>query len=329
MKVAELATDWLGEEYTKELADTYPTVQSFLLNPLAKPFQTNKAGPSQQAVDSLSACIAMHIAPRVCNGQELLERVSNRTRLLPTGCDSVDQLLRGGLREGQMTEVAGESASGKTQLCLSAALRTAMRGERVVFVDTSMSFSARRLAEMHSKALPPIQQAGRLTLEEALACITVYRVHDVWEALNVVSDVHETATQAKDSASGPRVLILDSLSAILSPIVGGKQQQGHALMVCLARGLHRLACEFCMAVVVTNHLVRSGKGDGDSMKPALGEHWRCQPHARMVLEQGPEGQRRVVLAKSTIGGTGCVAAFELWEGGLQACELPRPLDGSP
>jgi len=112
------------------------------------------------------------------------------------------------------------------QLCLSAALRTAMRGERVVFVDTSMSFSARRLAEMHSKALPPIQQAGRLTLEEALACITVYRVHDVWEALNVVSDVHETATQAKDSASGPRVLILDSLSAILSPIVGGKQQQG-------------------------------------------------------------------------------------------------------
>lgn len=34
-------------------------------------------------------------------------------------CCSLDKgLLRGGLREGHHTEVAGESGSGKTQLCM-------------------------------------------------------------------------------------------------------------------------------------------------------------------------------------------------------------------
>ena len=35
-----------------------------------------------------------------------------------TKCDSVDMLLEGGLRSGEVTEVYGESCVGKTQICL-------------------------------------------------------------------------------------------------------------------------------------------------------------------------------------------------------------------
>lgn len=38
--------------------------------------------------------------------------------VLPTGCDSIDELLGGGFRYGLLTEVCGEASAGKTQLCL-------------------------------------------------------------------------------------------------------------------------------------------------------------------------------------------------------------------
>jgi KaiC/GvpD/RAD55 family RecA-like ATPase len=37
---------------------------------------------------------------------------------LPTGCDSLDAILEGGLREGTLTELVGASATGKTQVSL-------------------------------------------------------------------------------------------------------------------------------------------------------------------------------------------------------------------
>jgi hypothetical protein len=39
-------------------------------------------------------------------------------------------------------------ASGKTQLCLSAAASAASRGEQVIYMDTGNSFSAVRMAQL-------------------------------------------------------------------------------------------------------------------------------------------------------------------------------------
>ena len=61
------------------------------------------------------------------NGTEI-ERQLSLLEILPTGCDSIDELLGGGLRQGQVIEFAGPSASGKTQLCLSAAASFAALG---------------------------------------------------------------------------------------------------------------------------------------------------------------------------------------------------------
>ncbi len=73
----------------------------------------------------------------------------------------LDELLGGGLREGTLLEVAGETSSGKTQLALAVAALGAARGEALVWVDTTGSFAPQRLVAMAGLGGPgPAQQVG-------------------------------------------------------------------------------------------------------------------------------------------------------------------------
>ena len=54
----------------------------------------------------------------------------------PTGVTSVDGLLGGGFETDCLTELYGEGGSGKTLLCLQAAVRVALSDRWVFYVDT-------------------------------------------------------------------------------------------------------------------------------------------------------------------------------------------------
>ncbi|PKU87043.1 DNA repair protein RAD51 like 4 [Dendrobium catenatum] len=90
------------------------------------------------------------------NGVELLDDALRNKRFLPTGCDGIDTLLGGGLREGQLTEIVGPSSSGKTQFCLYVASNVAVKlCGSVVFLDTSNSFSPTRIASIVNQIFGP------------------------------------------------------------------------------------------------------------------------------------------------------------------------------
>lgn len=54
----------------------------------------------------------------------------------PTGCNSIDRLLGGGVEVGAMTLFYGEAGCGKTNICLQLAHRKCIEGRKVAFVDT-------------------------------------------------------------------------------------------------------------------------------------------------------------------------------------------------
>ena len=54
---------------------------------------------------------------------------------LPLHC-SLDELLDGGIEAGIITEIYGEGATGKTNICLQAAKSCVATGKKVVYVDT-------------------------------------------------------------------------------------------------------------------------------------------------------------------------------------------------
>ena len=64
-----------------------------------------------------------------------------------------DELLGGGLRTGQLTEIVGDACAGKTQLCLTVAAHfCAFHRTDVVWISSGADLAAQRLlqiAQMH------------------------------------------------------------------------------------------------------------------------------------------------------------------------------------
>uniref|UniRef100_A0A453SVX4 RecA family profile 1 domain-containing protein n=1 Tax=Aegilops tauschii subsp. strangulata TaxID=200361 RepID=A0A453SVX4_AEGTS len=83
------------------------------------------------------------------DGMQLLKDAAEGKHFLPTGLEGIDTLLGGGLRKGQLTEITGQSSSGKTQVCLYSAAHVAARHMgAVLYLDTSNSFSPSRIAHI-------------------------------------------------------------------------------------------------------------------------------------------------------------------------------------
>ncbi|NXX45967.1 RA51D protein, partial [Tricholaema leucomelas] len=106
------------------------------------------------------------------------------------------------------------------------------------------------------------------------------------------------------SSVGPlKVVVIDSVSAVIYPLLGGRQSEGLAIMMQLARELKTLAREFSLAIVVTNQVTRDSSSNG-ALKPALGRSWSFVPSTRVLLEskegsqEGGSRQRLACLAKS-------------------------------
>ncbi|XP_051113204.1 DNA repair protein RAD51 homolog 4 isoform X4 [Andrographis paniculata] len=184
------------------------------------------------------------------NGIELLKDARQNKCKVSTGCERIDALLEGGLCEGHVTELVGPSSSGKTQVCLKSASHVARNySGTVMYFDSGNSFSAKRISHfLKQQPLDPSNAEGDKVLQQIQRQV--------------------------------RMLIIDSLSSLIAPVLGGGGPHGHALMVTTGFLLKEIAHEHNISILVTNHTVA---GEGGSSKPALGESWKSIPHVRLLL----------------------------------------------
>ncbi|KAF4348827.1 hypothetical protein F8388_016099 [Cannabis sativa] len=216
------------------------------------------------------------------NGMELLDDALRNKLVLSTGCDGIDLLLEGGLREGQLTELVGPSCSGKTQVCLQAASNVAKNqmGHRVIYIDTSNSFSPQRIACF-------VDLAEGRRLQNVMNNIFCRSVFDIFTMFRVLHQL-ESNMRSQRGPQMVRLIIVDSISSLITPILGGSGSQGHALMV-------------------TNHTVG---GEGGVPKPALGETWKSIPHVRLLLSRDRENNATSVsIVKHSSMASGTTASF--------------------
>lgn len=84
-----------------------------------------------------------------------------------TGSKPVDNLLGGGIEKGIITNVFGESGTGKTNLCVQAAAQVASNQGEVIYIDTEKGFSTERFKQIASEeALENLHLLEPMTFEE-------------------------------------------------------------------------------------------------------------------------------------------------------------------
>ncbi|ONK76985.1 uncharacterized protein A4U43_C02F1930 [Asparagus officinalis] len=261
------------------------SVEDFLVHDFSKlvSLAEAEAGPKElkEGISQILSIIDGQHQPWL-NGVQLLEDTLQNKHFLSTGYEGIDMLLGGGLREGQLTEIVGPSSSGKTQVCLHVASHVADSHLGVVFLDTSNSFSAHRVACIINQLSGPLaKEVNERRVQRIMTGITCQSVYDIFVLLDVLHQL-EFSLKVKSESAKTSVLIIDSISSLIAPVLGGKDSQGRLLMISAGFLLKKLADEYNLAVLVTNHMV---SGEGGSLKPALGESWKSVPHVRLLLSR--------------------------------------------
>ncbi len=147
---------------------------------------------------------------------------------ISTGSKAIDGVLGGGIRSGMITDIYGESGSGKSQLCFTLCANCAKDSADVLFVDTTGTFRAERIMEI---------SGSKLTLEK----ISYIRAFTTTEQSNATKKIIEVR---------PRLVVIDSLTSLFSTEYSGPER--HRAVMKYMHELAALAINLRSAVVVTN-----------------------------------------------------------------------------
>ncbi|KAG5844273.1 DNA repair protein RAD51 homolog 4 isoform X1 [Anguilla anguilla] len=267
--------------------------------------------------------LAQHTAFPV-SGADLYEELLSSTAILSTGNASLDKLLDTGLYTGELTELAGTPGSGKTQVCFGVAANLSCElKQNVLYIDSSGGLSATRLLQMIKTKTSSVEEQM-----EAFQRIQVAQVFDVFSLLECLHNLRSGGFQQMSAGGGTlKAVIVDSVTAVLSHILGGKQTDGMSLMMQVAGELKTIAKDLNVAVLVTNHVTRDGSG---ILKAGLGLSWSHVPRTRVLLEcmENPGSAycslRTATLIKSSRQPCNLTQEFDLNSWGETEIEPPGP-----
>ena len=147
---------------------------------------------------------------------------------ISTGSRAIDAVLGGGIHTGMITNIYGQSGSGKSQLCFTLCAKCAKDSGNILFIDTTGNFRPERIMEI---------SGSKLTLEK----ISYIRAFTTTEQSNATKKIIEVR---------PRLVVIDSLTSLFSTEYSGPAR--HRAIMKYMHQLAALAINLQSAIVVTN-----------------------------------------------------------------------------
>jgi len=241
------------------------------------------------------------------------------------GFPSIDRLLGGGFRRGDLVLLGGDTASGKSSLALAFAIRAASRGQPSAFLTAEMTRERvlERILAMEARARIDDLRLGTLDDEErSRAGATALRLRD---CLPVVERLAARDAAALGSVvrgmDDVQLLVVDPLSTFLQP--------GRSLddsLAFAARDLKALALDANVALVATTSLPHLGsRADRRPTLEDFGGASILAEQADVVLAlyreemyqpgRDIEGATELIVRKNRNGAKGYVDLYfyEKWE----------------
>ncbi|XP_028047380.2 DNA repair protein RAD51 homolog 4 [Monomorium pharaonis] len=224
-----------------------------------------------------------------------------RNHIIPTGVDSLDELLKGGLYSEQLCELCGPSSSGKTQLCFTIAINVVRSDGVVWYFDTKRDFSRLRYEEI-MKA----RNFNKKVIEDALRITKICRVNSSCELIRALRQLVTLCKQEQNGTSSERrkvLVIIDCLPAVIFKVTRNTQQTDFETTYELddLAEVCRFLMKECQAIVITVNSVTRWTSPGQTefadITPALGKYWSKIPTTRLLITRQYDEIRKIIVWK--------------------------------
>jgi replicative DNA helicase len=238
---------------------------------------------------------------------------------VPSGFPSLDKLLGGGLRRGDLIVLGGDVGSGKSAFALAVALRVSQEGHRTLFYSGEMLPDRVLERALAIEGRTRVDDLRRGTLDDITRVsvgAAAVRLRDDLPIIERapsrgVPAIAEEILALKDVA----LVVVDGLHALLSGVRDTAEEAATAV-----RALKQLALDTRVAVLVTTPL--PGLLARDDHRPVLddfGAQGAVKERADVVLAlfregmydsaRGIEGATELLVRKNRNGGTGYVDLY--------------------
>ena len=243
---------------------------------------------------------------------------------VPSGFPSLDKLLGGGLRRGDLIVLGGDVGSGKSALALALALRVARQERPAHFYSGEMTVERvlERALAMEGRAR--IDDLRRGTMDEETRAGVGAAAVRLRDELPVIERIPTGGVAAiaeeVQAVGGLQLVVVDGLEALL-PGARESDEEGAAAV----RALKQLALDTKSAVLLTTPLPRlAARDDRRPVMDDFGAGGAVKERADVVLALFREGMydnardiagaTELLVRKNRNGGTGYVDLFfyEQW-----------------
>ena len=189
--------------------------------------------------------------------------------MIKTRLKKLDQSLGGGIRDGLITSISGQSATGKTQLVFQICIN-ALHGEKdILFQDTTGEFRPERLVEMMQ-----LQKINPSLLDK----IKVGRITNTAQQIKYLSKV---------SLKNYSLIIVDSVTDLFSFEYSKKEQslEKHISFMKYMHDLSNIAIHDKIPIIVTNIVRTINKHEKENLEESISMY----THTKIKLSKNSNG----------------------------------------
>jgi len=217
---------------------------------------------------------------------------------LPCGCNAIDLLLGGGFEAGIITQIYGESGTGKSNIAMQLAVQAVSRGLRVIFIDTE-GFSGERFKQI---AGPGAEEMAKKIM--------------VFEPMSLEQQAIAIRESSRIAGKDLGLVILDSATSLYRVLLEAEDNRTirRTLNLQLSE-LQEMARRHRIPVVITNQVYTDI--ESKILRPLGGKGLEHMCKAIILLEKRGEGLRRARLVKHRSAPEGTTADFRLTARGVE------------
>jgi len=189
--------------------------------------------------------------------------------MIETGLKELDNFLGGGIKDGLITSISGQSATGKTQLIFQICVNALHNGKEILFQDTIGEFRPERLVEMMQ-----LQKINSSLLDK----IKVNRITNTAQQIDCLS---------KTSPGSYSLIIIDSVTDLFSFEYSKNEQslEKHISFMKYMHSLSSIAINRKIPIIVTNIVRTIDKREKENLEESISMY----THIKIKLSKGDNG----------------------------------------